>query len=83
MAILDRIRAHGGDVIRDGCRFRLRRGRLSDAAVEWVRARWREVCAEVWEPFDDWEERAAIREYDGGQPREDAERDAYREVTGC
>lgn len=32
---------------------------------------------ELW---DDWEERAAIREYDGGQPREVAEREAAREV---
>lgn len=30
--------------------------------------------------FDTWEERAAIREYDGGQPREAAEREAAREV---
>ena len=30
--------------------------------------------------LDAWEERAAIREYDGGQTREEAERDAAREV---
>lgn len=29
-----------------------------------------------------WEERAAIREYDGGQSREDAERDAWTDVGG-
>lgn len=27
-----------------------------------------------------WEERAAIREHDGGQPRADAERDAFEDV---
>ena len=30
----------------------------------------------------EWEERAAIRQYDGGQPREDAEIDALDEITG-
>lgn len=83
MAIMDRIRAHGGEVIRDGHRFRLRQGRMTPEAIEWVRNHWREVCAEVWPEFDDWEERAAIREYDGGQDREAAEQDAYREVMGC
>ena len=31
---------------------------------------------------DAWEERAAIMEYDGGLPRDDAERCAYRDVVG-
>jgi len=30
--------------------------------------------------FDLWEERAAIREYDGGQSRESAERDAAKRL---
>ncbi|RMD90368.1 MAG: hypothetical protein D6811_10770 [Alphaproteobacteria bacterium] len=80
MSVIDRIRAHGGEVIRDGHRFRLRRGRLSDDAVAWIAAHKREVMREVWPDFDDWEERAAIREFDGGQEREEAEREAYREV---
>jgi len=29
-----------------------------------------------------WEERAAIREFDGGQSREDAERDGWLDVGG-
>lgn len=83
MSIVARIRAQGGDVIRDEWRFALKRGRLDDAALAWIRARWRQVCAEVWPAFDDFEERAAIREYCGGQTRAEAERDAYREVAGC
>lgn len=83
MEIIDRIRARGGEVIRDGHRFRLRKGRLTPEAVEWVRARWREVCAEVWPEFWDFEERAAIREFDGEQDRAAAEAAAYREVMGC
>lgn len=30
---------------------------------------------------DDWEERAAIREYDGGEDRETAEIEAYKEIA--
>lgn len=78
--ILDRIRAHGGEVIRDGWRFTLRKGRLTPKAVEWLRAHWRDVQAEVWPEFDDFEERAAIREFDGGMAREEAEAAAYAEV---
>lgn len=80
MSILARIQAHGGDVIRDGYRFRLRKGRLTPDAIAWVREHMRQVCEEVWPLFPDWEERAAIREFDAGQPREEAERDAYQEV---
>lgn len=83
MAILDRIRAHGGEVIRDEWRMILRPGRLSPDALEWlkrpeVRA---QVLAEIWPEVDDWHERAAVREFDGGQDRDTAEREAYREVT--
>lgn len=82
MSILDRIRANGGEVIRDGWRLRLRRGRLTDAALKWLREPKvkDQLMREVWPAYDDWQERAAIREFDGGQPREDAERDAYEEV---
>ncbi|MFW6300117.1 MAG: hypothetical protein ACOC20_04260 [Oceanicaulis sp.] len=83
MSILARIRANGGDVVRDKWRFALKRGRLSDDALVWLRARWGEVRLEVWPEFDAFAERAAIREYDGGQPRAEAERDAYQEVTEC
>ena len=30
--------------------------------------------------FEEWSERAAIREYEGGQSRADAERDAFDDV---
>lgn len=83
MSILSRIRANGGEVIRDRWQIRLRRGRLTDDAVKWVAERKRDLMREVWPLFDDWEERAAIREFDGGQAREDAEASAYREVSGC
>lgn len=82
--ILDRIRAHGGEVIRHGWTLRLRRGRLSDDAVAWLGQPKNKMALlhEVWHGADAFEERAAIREYDGGQDRETAEREAYREVAG-
>lgn len=85
MTILVRIRAQGGDVIREEWRVRIRRGRLTDAALEWLREpRVKDVLMrEVWPQWDDWNERAAIREFDGGQDRSTAESDAYREVMQC
>lgn len=83
MSILDRILANGGEVIRDEWRFILRPGRMTPAALDWVRDHWRDVCCDVWPEYDDWEERAAIREYDGNQPRQEAECAAYAEVTKC
>lgn len=83
MSILDRIRANGGEVVRDEWRFSLRRGRLDAAALEWLRANWRDVCRESWAGFDAWDERAGIREYDGGQARADAEAGAYLDVIKC
>lgn len=78
--ILDRIRASGGEVIRDKWRIRLRRGRLSDEAVAWIGENRAALMQEVWPEFDEFEERAAIREFEGGQSRADAEREAYAEV---
>lgn len=80
--ILDRIRAHGGEVIRDEWRMILRPGRLKPEALVWlkrpdVRAA---VLEEIWPEVGDWAERAAIREFCGGQDRETAEREAYREI---
>lgn len=83
MSILARIRAHGGDVTRDEWRFRLQPGRLPPDAIAWVRARLDDVKREVWPQYDAWTERAAVREFDGGQTRAEAERDAYAEVMGC
>jgi len=83
MAIIERIRARGGEVIRDGYQFRLRKGGLPPDAVAWVREHWREVCAEVWPEFEAWDERAAIMEFDAGMSRAEAEEAAYRSVMGC
>lgn len=80
--ILDRIRSKGGDVVRDGFRFSLRQGRLTPDAVAWVKANLDAVKREVWPQFDDWQERAAIMEHDGGLPREQAELAAYACMEG-
>lgn len=80
MSIIDRIRAHGGEAIRDKWRLRIRRGRLGDAAMAWIRENRPALMREVWPEFDDFEERAAIREFDGGMSREDAEAAAYDDV---
>lgn len=82
MSILDRIRAKGGEVIREGWTLRLRRGRLSAADLSWLRdpAVKARLMREVWPEYDDWLERAAIREFDGGQDRAEAEQEAYREI---
>lgn len=81
MSIIDRIRAHGGEVIRTEWRINLRKGRLDAAAVEWLRDRKADLMREVWPEYDEWEERAAIREYDGAMTRAEAEAAAYQEVT--
>lgn len=83
MSILARIRANGGDVVLDRWEIRLRPGKMTDAAIAWVKAHKRELLAEIWPEFDRWEERAAIREYDGGLSRADAEQAAYAEVMAC
>jgi len=85
VSILARIHANGGDVIRREWRFTLKRGRLTTEAPDWLRAagRWRMACREVWPILDLWEERAAIREFDGGMSRAEAEAAAYAEVGTC
>lgn len=80
MSIIERIRAHGGEVVRDRWQFSLKPGRLPPDAIDWLRGHWRDACREAWPQFDDWEERAAIREFDGGQIRHEAEAAAYAEV---
>ena len=80
MSILARIRAHGGEVTRDGWTIRLRPGRLKPDALAWVKAHRDDLLAEVWPERDAFEERAAIMEYDAGMPRAEAEAAAYREV---
>lgn len=79
--ILDRIRANSGEVIREGWRIKLRRGRLTDDALAWVARNRDALHREVWPLVDDWQERSSIREFDGGQDRTTAEAAAYEEVT--
>lgn len=81
--ILDRIRAHGGEVIRDKWEIRLRPGRLTPAAIAWIKDRTAALTAEVWPEFDTWVERAAIKEFCAGRLRAEAEQEAYQEVMGC
>lgn len=83
MSILARIRANGGDVIREEWRINLRRGRMDDAAVAWVGTHKADLMREVWPEYDDFEERAAIMEFEGGMARPEAEAAAYRRVMGC
>lgn len=80
MTILARIRAQGGDVVRDGWSIRLRPGRLTPAALAWLRDHRADLMHEVWPAFDAFEERAAIRQFMGGETRADAEAAAYLEV---
>jgi hypothetical protein len=83
MAIIDRIRAHGGEVIRNRWTITLRKGRMTPAALVWVKDHRADLMREVWPEFDDFEERAAIREFDGGIGRSDAEAAAYDEVMNA
>lgn len=79
-AIIDRIRANGGEVIRNKWNITLRKGRLTPEALAWVKEHRADLMREVWPEFDDFEERAAIREFEGGMSRADAEAAAYAEV---
>lgn len=77
--VLDRIRAQGGNVIRKGFSFSLRQGRLTPEAIAWVKTNIETVKAEVWPAYHDWQERAAVMEFEGGLTRAEAEAAAY----GC
>lgn len=83
MSILARIRSNGGDVTRNGFVFRFIPGQLDSAARQWVKDHIDDVKREVWPLYDDWQERAAIMEFDGGMSRQDAERAAYDCVEGA
>lgn len=78
MSILAHIRAKGGDVVRVGYTFRLRPGRLDERAIAWIKDNIEAIKLEVWHRYPEWQERAAIMEYDGGLSREDAERAAFQ-----
>lgn len=75
--IIERMRAKGADIIRTGYTFRLRPGSLDGDALAWIAEHLDDVKREVWPAYDDWHERAAIMEYDGGMMRADAEAAAY------
>ena len=83
MGIIDRIRANGGDVIRDGWNISLRKGRLTDDQVAWIARNKSALMQEVWPEYGAFEERAAIREFCGGQARAEAEAAAYRDVMNA
>lgn len=78
--ILDRIRARGGEVIRDRWKIRIRRGRLDADAMGWIKGNREALMREVWPEYEFFEERAAIREYCGEQSRDEAEAGAYDDV---
>ena len=80
MSILSRIRSKGGDAWMEATMLCVKRGHLADADLAWIKAHRSALIREIWPEFDDWEERAAVREYCGGQSREEAEREAYGEV---
>lgn len=77
MTPLSFIRSHGGNVIRDGFQFRLRPGRMNAAQIERLKPHMEAIKADVWPAYADWQERAAIMEFDGGLSRQEAERAAY------
>lgn len=83
MSILARIRANGGEVIRDEWRITIKPGRLKPDALAWVQANKADLMREVWPEWDAFEERAAIMEFDGGMTRPEAESEAYRRVMQC
>ena len=83
MSIIDRIRANGGEVIRDGWTISLRKGRLTEDQVAWIARNKSALMQEVWPEYDAFEERAAIQEFDGGMNRVDAEAAAYAEVMNA
>jgi len=83
LSIVERIRALGGEVGRDRWNISLRKGRLDATALAWIAKHRGQLMREIWPEYDAFEERAAIIEYDGGLPRQEAERAAYREVCGC
>ena len=82
MSILDRIRAHGGDLTRDGYNFRLQPGRLSKDAIHWLQSNMDAAKCEVWPLYEEWQERAAIMEHDGELSRAQAEAAAYEQLEG-
>lgn len=78
MSIVARIEASGGRVAMDEWRLRVSPGQLTAGALKWISEHRDDLAAEVWPHFDQWVERAAIMEFDGGLSRKEAEAAAYR-----
>jgi len=81
MSVIARIRAHGGDAEMDRWNLRVSPGRMPREAVDWIRANREKLKRELWPEYDDWLERSAIREFDGGQDRAEADEAAYAEIV--
>lgn len=72
--IIERIRAHRANVILDGGRLHIiNRERLPAEAFEYIKRHGKEIAA-CLDREAEFEERAAIVEFDGGAPREWAEK---------
>ena len=82
MSPLAFIRSHGGNVVREGYQFRLRLGRMDAAMIARVKPHMEAIKAEVWPAYADWQERAAIMEFDGGLSRAEAEQAALQCMEG-
>lgn len=72
-AILSRIRTHGANVVLDDGKIRVVNGKgLPEGAVSYIAAHGREIAAFLVREAE-FEERAAIMEFDGGLTRASAE----------
>lgn len=71
--IVDRIRSHGANIVLNGSRLEIvNPARLPEGASAFIRQNAKEIAAFL-DQESQFEERAAIMEYDGGSPREMAE----------
>jgi len=72
--LIARIRSHGANVAFEGGRLRIVNGeKLPAGALEYIKANGRAI-ADFLDRECEFEERAAIIEFDGGAPREWAEK---------
>jgi len=71
--IMERIRAHGANVVIDGGRLEIvNKAKLPPGAADFVRQNAKSIAAFL-DREAEFEERAAVIEFDGGAPREWAE----------
>ena len=72
--IMERIRAHGANIMLDGGKLEIiNRAKLPDGALDYIKQNARDI-ADFLDREGGFEERAAIIEFDGGAPREWAEK---------